>query len=130
MSDDSVDPNFRLIVRGAVAIVALIVSLPLAGILGGEAAAFLFSTALIVGIIAWIFNRQRSDEESGEEKPAADPLTTLQERYARGEISESEFEHRVERIIDSDHRAGRNGGDADTPFDPGSTDREPIRERN
>ena len=43
-----------------------------------------------------------SEEEASRER---DPLTVLKERYARGELSEEEFEHRVTMLLDVDEIA-------------------------
>jgi len=43
-----------------------------------------------------------SEEEASHER---DPLTVLKKRYARGELSEEEFEHRVTMLLDVDEIA-------------------------
>ena len=43
-----------------------------------------------------------SEEELSRER---DPLTVLKERYARGELSEEEFEHQVTMLLDVDEIA-------------------------
>jgi len=62
--------------------------------------------------------------------PTDDPLATLRDRYARGEIDEAEFERRVERLLETE--------DIDVPadatlnsetIDRTTTEREPARER-
>ncbi|KYH27416.1 hypothetical protein HAPAU_00820 [Halalkalicoccus paucihalophilus] len=39
--------------------------------------------------------------------PEADALTVLRQRYARGELSDEEFDHRLERLLGSDPERGR-----------------------
>jgi len=51
-----------------------------------------------------------------------DPVRVLQERYARGELGEAEFDHRMERLLESDReREGTNG-----EREAASWDREPA----
>ncbi|MFB6086632.1 MAG: SHOCT domain-containing protein [Halodesulfurarchaeum sp.] len=50
---------------------------------------------LFLGVIAWHFYRSRTRTGSGSQKTA---LTELRERYARGDISEEEFEKRRETL--------------------------------
>ena len=38
-----------------------------------------------------------------------DPITRLQERYAEGELTEAEFEVKLDRLIDANERAKRAG---------------------
>ncbi|QRV15423.1 SHOCT domain-containing protein [Haloterrigena salifodinae] len=40
---------------------------------------------------------------------ASDPVTRLQERYADGELSEAEFEAKLDRLIESNERADAAG---------------------
>lgn len=37
---------------------------------------------------------------SAESSQSADPVTTLKNRYARGELTEAEFERKLERLLD------------------------------
>jgi len=50
-------------------------------------------------------NRARSDEQgssAASDDEHDDALATLRDRYARGEISEAEFEERVERLLETE----------------------------
>lgn len=38
--------------------------------------------------------------------PAVDPVAELKRQYAEGEISEAEFERRVEQVLEADEHAG------------------------
>lgn len=63
-----------------------------------------------------------------------DPLSTLRDRYARGEIDEAEFERRVERLLeteDVDVPAGPTPDPDALERDPDATagEREPARDR-
>lgn len=44
---------------------------------------------------------------------AADPVRVLQERYARGEVDDEQFESRMERLLESDARTSERGGRGD-----------------
>ncbi|MFC6904675.1 SHOCT domain-containing protein [Halalkalicoccus tibetensis] len=57
--------------------------------------------------------------------PDADALTVLRQRYARGEISDEEFDHRVERLLGTDPHRNAGGGERQR----GSRDRGQGRER-
>jgi uncharacterized membrane protein len=65
---------------------------------------FLLTPLLAVGAIPRVDSA--SEEADSGPTAEADPLSTLQERYAAGEISETEFERRVERILETDEAAG------------------------
>ncbi|WP_418285956.1 SHOCT domain-containing protein [Halorubrum sp. DTA46] len=63
-------------------------------------------------------------EETTEESAVttdADPLETLRERYATGEIGEEEFERRLDRLLETEDLADR--------ADIGSTDRRDSADR-
>lgn len=49
------------------------------------------------------------DDCFAEPDPEADALTVLRQRYARGEISDEEFDHRLDRLLGSDPERGRRG---------------------
>jgi hypothetical protein len=66
--------------------------------------------------------------------PTENPLATLRDRYARGEIDEIEFERRVERLLETEDVDVPPGATLDPHAierDPGrtTTEREPARER-
>ena len=48
-------------------------------------------------------NPAASEPSSVEE--TADPVTTLKQRYAEGELTDAEFEERMDRLLDSDGRS-------------------------
>ena len=101
------------VVKFVIADVVIIAALLLRGWLAalGFAFFFLFTTFLIW----WIGERNGSGEADepvepiGVETGDADPVTTLQHRYAVGELTEDEFEARLERLIDANERADRAG---------------------
>ena len=60
-----------------------------------------------------------ADEESAAS--ADDPLATLRERYATGEIGEEEFERKLDRLLETEA--------LEDPVDGGAVDRRDSRER-
>jgi uncharacterized membrane protein len=56
-------------------------------------------------------------DKSTDEPTEHDPLKLLQKRYARGEISEEEFEQRLTTILNADELAGRNTAKPDRDRD-------------
>ena len=87
---------------------------------------FVIATAVLASVVGWAALQfgVLSDDEPAE---PADPLATLQERYAAGELSEAEFERRLDRIMDSEQQlqAAANGDRSPTA----STDRTELLER-
>lgn len=51
--------------------------------------------------------------ESDGADSECDPVTKLQDRYAAGELSETEFEAALDRLIDANERAERAGVETD-----------------
>lgn len=71
-------------------------------------------TALLVAsvFLVWYLTERVGSDEDADAQPApepADPVTELQNRYAAGELSEAEFEAKLERLLDSNERAERAG---------------------
>lgn len=64
-----------------------------------------FAIALL-GALTWMIARNGASETSREdgerEDRESDPLTVLKQRYARGELSEAEFERRLGTLLDTD----------------------------
>lgn len=65
---------------------------------------------------------QGADESATDEEPEpsrADALETLRDRYARGELTETQFERKVERLLETetleDARAHVGGGEPGSP---------------
>lgn len=63
-------------------------------------------TGVIVAIYAtwilWRWYTLRYSPDSGDEED--DPIETLKRRYASGELSETEFEEKLERLMDAEER--------------------------
>jgi uncharacterized membrane protein len=74
--------------------------LSLVAVLGGAAVLFASGTGSAVDADA---EASRSDVERPRQSDAeeGDPLRRLRERYVEGEISDEEFEHRLETLVDS-----------------------------
>ncbi|KPN30422.1 hypothetical protein SY89_01155 [Halolamina pelagica] len=68
--------------------------------------------------------------DDGSDAPAGndDPVATLRDRYARGELTESEFERRLDRLLETE-RAERSAVDDGNAGAAGERDRERVRER-
>ncbi|MFU8869701.1 SHOCT domain-containing protein [Natronococcus sp.] len=72
-------------------------------------------TALLVVsvfLVWYLTERVGSPDGADADEPArepVDPVTELQNRYAAGELSESEFEAKLERLLDANERAERAG---------------------
>lgn len=90
------------IVFGSVFGVGLIVSL---------AAISPFALVALSSLVFLVWLVVRTGALTGDERPEyepeADPVTELERRYVRGEISEEEFEHRLSVLLDADELAGR-----------------------
>jgi len=101
------DTDFDDVARWGAIMLGMILGTGLAVVLATESPPALL-TLIVVGFLAWAGVRSgvlaREDDEADEEEEA-DPLATLQERYAAGELSEAEFERRLDRLLDSDRRA-------------------------
>lgn len=71
------------------------------------------------------------DNRSASE-PATDPVAELKRRYAEGELSDEEFERRMERLVAAEDAIGdaHAPGDVDRTYSHKNTDEttEPIRE--
>lgn len=56
----------------------------------------------------------RTNEYVANAGTETDALAALRERYARGEIGDTEFERRLERLLESEHTDGKRRESADT----------------
>ncbi|WP_276252956.1 SHOCT domain-containing protein [Halomontanus rarus] len=75
-------------------------------------------TALLVVSVFLVWYLMRRTEAAEDRKRSAgsegetgelDPVTKLQNRYADGDLTEAEFEAKLERVIDANERAERAG---------------------
>lgn len=100
-----------IVFGGALAIGALSLLLVPVFILA-EANALLGFAAFFVLVVMSGFGIQqfRSDSET-EETDTADPITELEQRYVRGELSDGAFEHRLDKIIETEEEIDRTEPD-------------------
>jgi len=91
-------------------------------------ATFILGFFVIIPLVALLgedFPLVESGEAAGESVSATattgDPLETLRERYATGEIGEEEFERRLDRLLETEELEGR--------IDATAADRRESRDR-
>ena len=83
-------------------IILVVVLLAVAGIVSGSVA--ISVTALILAVYGgWLGVRWRRLQDDGE-PVQPDALETLKDRYAAGELSDEEFEQRLDRLLDTEQR--------------------------
>lgn len=70
-------------------------------------------TALLLASVFLVWVLVRNVDPAETEPTEVDPVTRLQDRYAAGEITEAEFEQRLEALIDANERAERAGVDTE-----------------
>ncbi|MDS0278570.1 SHOCT domain-containing protein [Halomicroarcula sp. S1AR25-4] len=75
----------------ATAILGFLVVLPLVGILGAD--------------FPLVESDATSQARSSEPEPTESPIERLRDRYARGEVSDEEFERRLERLLETEDLA-------------------------
>lgn len=92
----------------------LVTGIWLAALLSGQSwwlPFMLFGYIVIVPLVAILFGDEDEEQDTEEvdlleEKPAAesnrDALETLRNRYARGELTDEQFERKVERLLDTE----------------------------
>ena len=57
----------------------------------------------------------RGDETQPEDADTVDPVTELEGRYVRGELTEAEFERRLDTIVETEAEIDRASKPDDTP---------------
>jgi len=126
MADDVPLKWIVLIVGMVLAIPVLAILFPVLIVLITQAPSVLVVlSVLAVGFLGFLVT-QYDILPTSEEEAEVDPVSTLQEEYAAGEISDAEFEHRLDRIIESDRKAAQSD---DVDRDRSVTDRERSLER-
>lgn len=111
MGSDGAESGYDImevfIIKFVLADVVIIAALLLAGPIYAVAITGLL--VLSVFLTWYLTQRAGSDRDGEDDGPERDPVTTLQERYAAGELSESEFEAALDRVIEANERAERAG---------------------
>ncbi|MBZ6496164.1 SHOCT domain-containing protein [Natrinema longum] len=110
--------------------IPLVLLFALLGSILAAALAFTLVVGLCVSFVVAgrLADKSRSESESDEspERNATDSLETLRDRYARGELTESEFERRVETVLDTE--SSRSSNETPSRADE-DADREPEFDR-
>ena len=115
--------TFAEVARWGAIIVGMVLSFALAVVLIAQAPPYVLLTIAVLVFLGWIGVRTGylSQDDESEKESERDPLTVLQKRYAAGEVSESEFEHRLERILESDQLVAEAGERPDREIDRSDT---------
>ncbi|NKE35043.1 SHOCT domain-containing protein [Natronococcus sp. JC468] len=107
MSGDRGDGGYSLTEIFAIKFVLADVIIVAALLFAGPLYAVAITALLVVSVfLVWYL----TERVGGADEPAresVDPVTELQRRYAAGELSEAEFETKLERLLDADERAER-----------------------
>jgi uncharacterized membrane protein len=76
--------------------------------------AFVFGFGVVLPMALGVVNHRwpAADERDGTATDQQTPLAELQMRYARGELSDAEFEQRVGRLLESDPAESAQGATA------------------
>lgn len=110
MGDDSgskYDLTEIFVIKFVLADIVIIAALLFAGPLYALA----ITALLVVSVFLVWYLMERVDGKSAREQSHSqtDPVTRLQERYAAGELSEGEFEAKLDHLLDANERAERAG---------------------
>ncbi|WP_440769158.1 SHOCT domain-containing protein [Natronorubrum sp. DTA28] len=103
-------------IKFVLADIVIIAVLLLAGPWFALAVTLLF---VVTSFLIWyLVERSETDESQddaavADSAPERDPVTKLQERYAAGELSDEEFEAKLDRLIDSNEQAEAAGIDTE-----------------
>lgn len=92
---------------------------------------WVFGFAVVVPIVAMLFEESGTESATVHTAPAthrssddtSDALTTLRERYARGDLTDEQFERKLDRLFETD--SPENAAD----WRASDTDRERLDER-
>ncbi|WP_255170200.1 SHOCT domain-containing protein [Natrononativus amylolyticus] len=103
-SDDGYDLTEIFVVKFVLADVVIIAALLFAGPLYAVAI-----TALLVVSVFLVWYLTQRVGSPAEDRAEVDPVTTLQNRYAAGELTEAEFEAKLEQLLDANDRATAAG---------------------
>jgi len=90
---------------------------------------FVIGFAVVVPLVDTLFGEEEAADEPDRPAPDAAPtskqdaLDTLRDRYARGDLSDAEFERKVERLLETESPESAREHVAR------SRDEDPVRER-
>lgn len=109
MGSDGADGGYSLTEIFAIKFVLADIVIIAALLFAGPIYAVAITALLVVSVfLVWyLTQRVGSTERSVPDPEPVDPVTTLQERYASGDLSEAEFESKLDRLIDANERAER-----------------------
>lgn len=102
MGDDGYSLAEIFAIKFVLADVVIVAALVFAGPLTAVAI-----TALLVAsvFLVWYLSERVGSEGDDVEESYPDPVTRLQARYADGELSEAEFEAKLDSLLEADDRA-------------------------
>jgi len=113
-----------ILAGGGIGLAVLSVLLVPVFILAEANAVFGFGAFFILLVMSGFGIRQlRTTEDESESSESVDPVTELEGRYVRGELTDEEFEHRLDKIVETEDgidrvtnpdRTRSNGREVDT----------------
>jgi len=86
--------------------------------------AFVVGFGGIMPIAVGLAKHAESERDSGENAQRDDALSALRRRYARGELTDAEFERRLERLLETESTR-----DGHAVADDARTSRRPVSQR-
>ncbi len=95
----------------AIAALALIVG-PIIVLTEASALLGFFALFMIAFFAYFTATSVMADDSETADREMADPVTKLEHRYVEGELSDDEFERRLERIIETEDTVERLDGDS------------------
>jgi uncharacterized membrane protein len=97
-----------------------------AGAAGLEVVAAVGLALLVAGPMlgGTVSNLMRAYADEEETTASDDPLEALRDRYARGELTEAEFERKVERLLETEDAEVPGGTAGDVDASVGEAERE------
>jgi uncharacterized membrane protein len=91
------DDFWRTISLGAI----LVFLVPLVAITGALAPEALVA-GVVLAFVAWAIARRDESDAVADESQELDAVETLRKRYASGQINESEFERRLDTLLETE----------------------------
>jgi len=118
MGSDSGGREYSLTEIFAIKFVLADILIIAALLLAGPVWAFGFTVLMVVSVVlVWYLTTQTDNAAETTsvtpDQSHRDPVTELQERYAAGELSDDEFERKLDRLVDANERATAAGIETD-----------------